>query len=59
MIVDAEIWRWSPSRMVRSTDTIDGYVLVRDMERLLEEAHARGKRQGERMAEEATRQRRL
>ena len=45
-VVDAEVWAYTPAGMRRTTDTIGGYVTVSDMERLLEEAHARGFRRG-------------
>lgn len=43
MIVDAEIYAWTPTGMRRTTDNV-GYVTTRELERLLEEAHERGRR---------------
>jgi len=40
MIVDAEVWHWTPHGMRRGGVT-NGYVTVRDACRLLEEADAR------------------
>lgn len=37
MIVDAEVWQWSPHGMQRG-GTHGGYITVRDCQRLLEEA---------------------
>jgi hypothetical protein len=41
MIVEAEVWVWTPRGMRLSSDTTDGYLTVRDAERLLEEADVR------------------
>lgn len=42
MIVDVEIWYWTPSGMTqRPTVRGDRYITVRDSERLLEEADLR------------------
>lgn len=53
MIVDAEVWYWTPNGMRKNgLHQSTNYITVRDAERLLEEAHARGARQGQRMLEE-------
>jgi hypothetical protein len=53
MTVDAEVWHWTAAgmRMRLPTGSSAGYITVRDAERLLEEAHARGRRaaEGERL----------
>ena len=45
MIVDAEIWIWTSTGM-RRTPNNEGFVATRELERLLEEAHERGRKQG-------------
>jgi hypothetical protein len=47
MTVDAEVWVWTSTGMRRYPGSDGGYITVRDVERLLEEAHARGRRQAE------------
>jgi hypothetical protein len=50
MTVDVEVWHWTAQGMRKSGDPsttwmhCGGYVTVRDLERLLEEAHERGRR---------------
>jgi len=39
--VDAECFKWTRYGMHRTDDPTDAYVRVRDVERLLEEIHAR------------------
>ena len=48
MIVDAEVWHWTPNGMRRGEfpTLTAGYIQVRDAERLLAEAHERGRVQG-------------
>lgn len=51
MVVDAEVWYWQPTGMSKSVAFACGasrerYITVRDAERLLEEAHKRGFRDG-------------
>lgn len=46
MVVEVEVFTWTPRGMRRNADAIDGYVRVRDAEQLLEEAYARGRRAG-------------
>ena len=45
MIVDARVLHWTAMGM-RESGGIGDYIEVREVERLLEEAHARGKREG-------------
>lgn len=48
MVVEVAVYYWSPAGMI-SQDFCNSrtrYVLLDDMERLLEEAHARGYREG-------------
>ena len=40
--ITVEVFTWTPEGMRPSTDTREGYIPVREVERLLEEAHARG-----------------
>lgn len=42
--VDVKCWSWAPSGM--QTSGSGGYVRVQDVERLLEEAHVRGREEG-------------
>lgn len=52
MEVDAVIWHWTPGGMRRGDRTYQGdYIEAAEVERLLEEAHARGVRQGQQQAE--------
>lgn len=44
MEIEAEVWCWTPGGMRRATDTVNAYVTVRDLERLLEEADERRRR---------------
>lgn len=53
MIVDAEIWIWTSTGM-RRTPSNEGFIATREIERLLEEAHERGRQQGLRQADEET-----
>lgn len=48
MIVDANVWYWTATGMHSHPEGphTTGYVEVREVERLLEEAHARGITQG-------------
>lgn len=47
MVVDAHVYYWTASGMMPIAEAFgDCYILVREAERLLEEAHARGKREG-------------
>lgn len=46
MVIDVEIYRWTATGMVRCEAESFGWIRVREVERLLEEAHARGRRQG-------------
>lgn len=55
MVIDAEIYRWTATGMVRCEAESFGWIRVREVERLLEEAHARGRRQGIEEAQEAVR----
>jgi hypothetical protein len=45
MIVDAEVWHWTQNGMRRGEfpTLTAGYIQVRDAERLLAEAHERGR----------------
>lgn len=43
MEVEVEVYIWTSTGM-RRTPSNDGYVTTRDLERLLEEAHERGRR---------------
>lgn len=52
MVVDAELWHWTPNGMRKGgLHQRTEYITVRDAERPLEEAHARGRRaaEGERL----------
>lgn len=44
MIVDVEVWSWTPAGMRRVAETTGAirYIEVTEAERLLEEAHRRG-----------------
>lgn len=53
VIVDAEIWIWTSTGM-RRTPSNEGFIATREIERLLEEAHERGRQQGLRQADEET-----
>jgi hypothetical protein len=44
VIVDAQVWHWTPAGMRLTGSTHEGYITVREVERLLEEAHAAGMR---------------
>jgi hypothetical protein len=44
-IVESEIWHWTAEGMRRG-GVHQGYITVRDAERLLKEAHERGRQQG-------------
>jgi hypothetical protein len=49
VVVDANVWYWTPEGMRENPSTRGGktgYIEARQVERLLEEAHARGVRQG-------------
>jgi len=46
MVVDCEVYHWTPRGMVRGYTVCDAYLPVRVVEQLLEEAHARGLRAG-------------
>lgn len=46
MVVDANVWYWTAKGMTTRDTGEVGYIERREVERLLEEAHARGKRQG-------------
>jgi hypothetical protein len=57
VIVDVEVWHWTPDGMRRG-GVHDGYITVRDCERLLEEADVRRLRQQQELrADEAERRR--
>jgi hypothetical protein len=53
MEVEAHIFYWTPTGMSQRRHSVDGegYIARREVEELLEQAHARGKRQGMRDAE--------
>lgn len=42
IIIDAICYKWGTDRMVRTQLTPGAYIEVREVERLLEEAHRRG-----------------
>lgn len=46
MVIDAHVYHWTPAGMVRRATTHNGWIAVHEVERLLEEAHAKGKREG-------------
>ena len=46
MTVDCPVYRWTPSGMTRWDHVNVGYVRKSDAERLLDEAHARGRVEG-------------
>jgi hypothetical protein len=53
--IEAPVFYWTPGGMSRRryhTDSV-GYIEVREVEQLLEQAHARGKRQGRELAEQS------
>jgi len=45
MQIDVQCYRWSRNGMCPTGDTTDAYVPIREVERLLEEAHERGYRE--------------
>ena len=55
MTVNARVLHWTATGM-RESGGIGDYIEVRDAERLLEEAHARGREQGRWETEEALRE---
>lgn len=57
MIVDAEVWHWTAHGMRRG-GTHGGYITVRDVERLLEEADVRRLTQEQQRREDEVERRR-
>jgi hypothetical protein len=52
MIVDAQVWHWSRGGMAPGSTDGNSYIELREVERLLEEAHQRGFQRGEQYAKE-------